>query len=246
MKKFTVILAALLCAATLQAKITLPPQMADNMVLQQNTKANIWGWANPGETVTVSTTWGDEVYKAKADADGAWKVAVDTPEGSYEDHMVVIAAGKEKIELKHVLIGEVWLASGQSNMEMPLRGFDGCPVEGALQVDSDIVLLEGNYLLLDEDGWRNLSTYADYTISVIADESLLHTRLIDRRIMTGVAREPAVRFVDFSDMPNVRMCLEKTMRADLSLRIDDTGDYHGAVWIRSAAAERSAPRFGGS
>ena len=133
MKKFTVILAALLCAATLQAKITLPPQMADNMVLQQNTKANIWGWANPGETVTVSTTWGDEVYKAKADADGAWKVAVDTPEGSYEEHMVVIAAGKEKIELKHVLIGEVWLASGQSNMEMPLRGFDGCPVEGALQ-----------------------------------------------------------------------------------------------------------------
>ena len=56
-----------------------------------------------------------------------------TPEGSYDEHIVVIAAGKEKIELKHVLIGEVWLASGQSNMEMPLRGFDGCPVEGALQ-----------------------------------------------------------------------------------------------------------------
>ena len=133
MKKLTFVLAALVCAATLQAKITLPPQMADNMVLQQNTKANLWGWANPGETVTVSTSWDDEKYTAKADADGAWKIAVYTPEGSYEEHIVVIAAGKEKVELKHVLIGEVWLASGQSNMEMPLRGFDGCPVEGALQ-----------------------------------------------------------------------------------------------------------------
>ena len=133
MKKLTFVLAALVCAATLQAKITLPPQMADNMVLQQNTKANLWGWANPGETVTVTTSWDDDKYTAKADADGAWKVAVYTPEGSYEEHIVVIAAGKEKIELKHVLIGEVWLASGQSNMEMPLRGFDGCPVEGALQ-----------------------------------------------------------------------------------------------------------------
>ena len=133
MKKLSFVLAALVCAATLQAKITLPPQMADNMVLQQNTKANLWGWANPGETVTVSTSWDDEKYTAKADADGAWKIAVYTPEGSFEEHIVVIAAGKEKVELKHVLIGEVWLASGQSNMEMPLKGFDGCPVEGALQ-----------------------------------------------------------------------------------------------------------------
>ena len=100
------------------------------------------------------------------------------------------------------------------------------PVEDALFVDGDIVLLEGNYLLLDEDGWRSLSAYADYTISVTADEALLRTRLIDRRIRTGVEEEPAIRFVDFSDMPNVRLCLEKTMEADLRLRIDENGDYH--------------------
>ena len=133
MKKFTFILAALLCAATLQAKITLPPQIGDGMVLQQNTKANLWGWADPGQTVTVSSSWDDEVYTVKAGADGAWKVAVYTPAGSYENHLIVISAGKEKVELTNVLIGEVWLASGQSNMEMPLRGYDGCPVEGALQ-----------------------------------------------------------------------------------------------------------------
>ena len=100
------------------------------------------------------------------------------------------------------------------------------PVEDALHVDSDIVLLEGNYLLLDEDGWRDLSAYADFTVSVTADESLLRTRLIDRRIRTGVEREPAIRFVDFSDMPNVRLCLEKTKKADLWLRIDENNDYH--------------------
>jgi len=133
MRRIIALFLCCLVALSAAAKITLPPQIGDNMVLQQNTKANLWGWANPGETVTVSSTWDDEVYTVKAGSDGAWKVAVYTPQGSYEDHTVVISAGKETVELKHVLIGEVWLASGQSNMEMPLRGFDGCPVEGALQ-----------------------------------------------------------------------------------------------------------------
>lgn len=100
------------------------------------------------------------------------------------------------------------------------------PVEDAVRVDGGIVLLEGNYLLLDEDGWRDLSHYADYTISIRADETLLRGRLIDRRIKTGVEEAAAVRFVDFSDMPNVRLCLEKTAPADLQLWIDAGGDYH--------------------
>ncbi len=99
------------------------------------------------------------------------------------------------------------------------------PVENAVRVNGDIVLLEGNYLLLDEDGWRELPVLADYTISVSAEERLLRERLIERRIQTGVERERAVQFVDFSDMPNVRLCLEKTMKADLRLRLDEDGDY---------------------
>ena len=102
------------------------------------------------------------------------------------------------------------------------------PVEDALTIDGEIILLEGNYLLLDEDGWRDLAAYADYTISVSADEALLRERLVDRRIKTGVEREAAVRFVDFSDMPNVRLCLEHSGSADLRLRIDAEGDYHEA------------------
>ena len=99
------------------------------------------------------------------------------------------------------------------------------PVEDALTVDGEIVLLEGNYLLLDEEGWRDLAAYADYTVSVSAGEELLRDRLIDRKIHTGVTEDAAVRFVDYSDMPNVRLCLAKSVPADLRLRLDDSGDY---------------------
>ena len=99
------------------------------------------------------------------------------------------------------------------------------PVEDALWVDGSIVLLEGNYLLLDEAGWRDLAAFADDTLFLTADETLLRSRLIQRKIKTGMDRERAVRFVDFSDMPNVRLCLQKTGKANLSLRIDETGDY---------------------
>ena len=100
------------------------------------------------------------------------------------------------------------------------------PAEDAIRVDGSIILLEGNYLLLDEDGWRNLSAYADYTISIRAEEEFLRERLIDRKKKTGVNEEAAVRFVDYSDMPNARLCLEKTKPADLILTIDPDGDYH--------------------
>ena len=99
------------------------------------------------------------------------------------------------------------------------------PVEDAVTVDGDIVILEGNYLLLDLDGWRELRPMADYTVSVRAGEALLRDRLIARRILTGVPEEEAVRFVDFSDMPNVRLCLSHTAPADLRLEIDGRGEY---------------------
>lgn len=97
------------------------------------------------------------------------------------------------------------------------------PVEDAITINADIVLLEGNYLLLELDGWEELSDYADYTISLSADEGLLRERLVRRRIATGVEKKAAEEFVDFSDMANVRLCLEKTKQADLELEIMPDG-----------------------
>lgn len=93
------------------------------------------------------------------------------------------------------------------------------PVDDAITIDADIVLIEGNYLLLDADGWRNLSRYADYTISLTADEEMLRGRLIRRKMKTGMTQEDAKRFVESSDMRNVRLCLDKTMKADLELSV---------------------------
>ena len=93
------------------------------------------------------------------------------------------------------------------------------PVDDAITIDADIVLIEGNYLLLDADGWRDLSRYADYTISLTADEEMLRSRLIRRKMKTGMTQEDAKRFVESSDMRNVRLCLDKTMKADLELSV---------------------------
>lgn len=99
------------------------------------------------------------------------------------------------------------------------------PVNDAVIVDGDIVILEGNYLLLDEDGWRDLSDYADYTVSITADPGMLKTRLLARKIASGASNEEAERFVSFSDMANVKLCLEKTKKADLRLEVSEKSGY---------------------
>ena len=98
------------------------------------------------------------------------------------------------------------------------------PVEGKITVDGDIILLEGNYLLLDTEGWNGLSSFADYTISLTADEDLLRKRLIERRIACGHPKEESADFVDFSDMANVRLCLKHSKKADLMLCVNENGE----------------------
>ena len=132
MKHLLTFSAALLTALVLNAKITLPPVIGDNMVLQQQTSAAIFGKAEPGKTVTVKTSWDKKKYSTTADNEkGAWLVRVNTPSagGPYE---ITISDG-EKITLHDVLIGEVWFASGQSNMEMPVRGYGSQPARGGAQ-----------------------------------------------------------------------------------------------------------------
>lgn len=99
------------------------------------------------------------------------------------------------------------------------------PVEDALRVTGEIVLLEGNYLLLDEDGWRELRALADYAISIEADLECLRGRLVARHIETGKAPEEAAAFVEGSDLPNARLCLARSMPADLRLRLMPDGGF---------------------
>lgn len=111
------------------AKVKLPAVLADNMVLQQQTEVNLWGTARAKAPVTVKTSWNGRTYRARAGADGRWSLKVATPAASRTTHKITFSDGEPTV-LGNILIGEVWFCSGQSNMEMPMRGFDRQPLEG--------------------------------------------------------------------------------------------------------------------
>ena len=91
------------------------------------------------------------------------------------------------------------------------------PVENACTIDRDIVMLEGNYLLLDTPGWRELKEYADYTVMLRVDEQLARERLIARKMAGGLNREAAVRHVENSDLRNFRLVAECSAEPDLMI-----------------------------
>ena len=132
MKRIFTVLALTLCFSMVsQAKLVLSSLCSDSMVMQQNTEAKIWGTASANAQITVTPSWNGKAYKAKADSQGNWEVMVQTPKGSYKAYSILVKGDGSTLKIKDVLIGEVWLASGQSNMEMPMRGFFNCPVENA-------------------------------------------------------------------------------------------------------------------
>jgi sialate O-acetylesterase len=131
LKVFLSSLVGLFISLSVAAEIKLPAIFCNNMVMQQQTDAMVWGKAKSNATVKVTTSWNNKSYSTKSLADGTWKLKVLTPSagGPYE---IAISDGTP-ITLKNVLIGEVWVCSGQSNMEMPLKGFMNQPISGSLE-----------------------------------------------------------------------------------------------------------------
>jgi sialate O-acetylesterase len=111
------------------AEIKLPAIFSDNMVLQQQSAVAVWGWAKPGSGVRVTGSWNGKSYSARSDSNGRWKVTVQTPSASHTPYTLTVSDGKSVV-LKNILIGEVWICSGQSNMEMQMKGWTNQPVEG--------------------------------------------------------------------------------------------------------------------
>jgi len=108
-------LGALAFAAPAHAGLTLPHFFSDHMVLQRDKPAAVWGHADPGATVEVS--FAGHSSTTKADANGSWRVLLDPLPARAKGSPLTIAAGGERTTVKDVLVGEVWLASGQSNMD---------------------------------------------------------------------------------------------------------------------------------
>ncbi len=118
-------MALVLAATQAQAKLKLPALIGDHMVLQKG-KANLWGWAQPGEAVTVAL--GHNAAAATADAGGEWKASLSLPRsgGPYE---LTVSTASESVTLEDVMVGEVWVGSGQSNMEFALKASLGAAAE---------------------------------------------------------------------------------------------------------------------
>src|SRR6187431_3515150 len=125
MKPSLILLLALVLAAiqgTARAEVRLPALFSDHMVLQAERSISVWGWATPGEAVNVSLA--GRTSAATADLQGRWAARISTPAASRTAQTLVIR-GTNTLTIRDVLVGEVWLCSGQSNMEMQLKGLHG-------------------------------------------------------------------------------------------------------------------------
>lgn len=114
---------------TYAVDLKLPSIVDSHMVLQQKSSASIWGWAKAGSIVTVKSGWLTNASQTTVNSDGTWKIKLTTPEagGPFE----ISIKSDTTIILKDILIGEVWICSGQSNMEMPVVGGPSQPVIGS-------------------------------------------------------------------------------------------------------------------
>lgn len=127
--KFFFLSLFLIVAFCADAKITMPAFFGNDMVLQQKSNVTFRGTAKPDSKVTISTGWNKEKKHTKSDAQGKWAIEVATP--SFGGPFDITVSDGTPLTLHNVYVGEVWLCSGQSNMEMPLRGFTGQPVENS-------------------------------------------------------------------------------------------------------------------
>jgi len=119
MRRLWIALSAVLLAISSFAELKLPALFSDGMVLQRDQQVPVWGWTDAGEEVTVS--FGEQSVSGKADQDGKFMVRLKKMEASAEPRLLKIVSGDDSAEVRNVLVGEVWLCSGQSNMQWPVH-----------------------------------------------------------------------------------------------------------------------------
>ena len=110
--------------------LKLPSIFNDNMILQQDSNVSIWGWSKSRSSISITVSWNEKTLITNSDDNGKWIINIKTPK-SGKSHEISLKSGDQKISLSNILMGEVWIASGQSNMQMNLKGYNNEPVLGA-------------------------------------------------------------------------------------------------------------------
>lgn len=125
----------LFLASAMEAKVQLPSIFSDSMVLQRDSSVTVWGKSTPGSKVKISVSWDGAKYQAISDNDGHWQVRIKTGPAGGPYTVTFSDGGREKTVISDVMLGEVWVCGGQSNMAMPVKGFPGqAAVEGQATV----------------------------------------------------------------------------------------------------------------
>lgn len=139
MKRLFASVLALAAFMSASAEVKLPGVLSNDMVLQRNTEVNLWGEAAPNRRVRIRTSWDNARYDVRADEAGRWSVRVATGDAG-GPYSITFDDG-DRVTLENILLGEVWICGGQSNMEMPVCGFMYQPVEGSV----DAIVDAGSY-----------------------------------------------------------------------------------------------------
>lgn len=159
-KKLQTLALLLLVAGIARADIKLPSVIADNMVLQQKSKVTLWGWASPGEKLSVEYGWSKSAVNTTAGKDGKWAVAIPTPAASKTAYSLTFK-GKNTIEIKNILIGEVWLCSGQSNMKFTIAKGPATWETGVNDYEAEVAKINNPYI-------------REYTVKETVSDTLMH------------------------------------------------------------------------
>jgi sialate O-acetylesterase len=147
LRNYYVLILSVFFSPLVYGEVVLPAVIADGMVLQQKSSVALWGKARARTRVTVRTGWDRQVYTVMAAGDSSWKVMVQTPAAGGPFRIIFDDGVKRVVD--NILIGEVWLCSGQSNMEMPVKGFKNQPVLNATRLLMDADNLQIRLFRLD-------------------------------------------------------------------------------------------------
>lgn len=120
----------LLCSYQVLAGIQLPSIFNNGMILQQDSEVKIWGRTDSPQVIQICPSWANKVYKTVPDKKGNWIVKIQTPKADLNYYHLDIIQDDELLHITDILFGEVWLCSGQSNMEMKMKGYYGKPIIG--------------------------------------------------------------------------------------------------------------------
>lgn len=128
-RQFWIFFLTISFSSQLSSEVSLPAILSSNMVLQRDAEVKLWGWAESGEEIRINLSWLEQEVTTFANAQGEWETMVRTT-NSKDEQTISFNGVSSLVKLENILFGEVWLCSGQSNMELPIKGFSGQPVYG--------------------------------------------------------------------------------------------------------------------